>query len=319
MCCLFGLLDYGHTLSMKKRRKILRELAISSEQRGQDATGLAWFQNGRLEIQKAPKPATQFAFHLSPDAAFVMGHTRMTTQGSAARNYNNHPFAGCAAGTSFAFAHNGIFHNDLELRRTEHLPPTRIETDSYAAVQLLEKEPLCLTSIAHAAEKLEGTFTFTVLEKTGIYLVKGNNPLCVLDFPDRGFYLYASTELVMEQALRRLHLKTTPCREISIRQGEILHISTMGKLTKGTFDDSRIGLDGWGWYPMAGRLQYPYVPEDPYLEQVLGCARSMNISDGELRALLNAGYDAMDLEEMIYDPHFRQCCLEEIFCDWGCC
>ena len=43
------------------------------------------------------------------------------------------------ADASFAFAHNGVLYNDKELRAEKHLPKTKIETDSYVAVQLIEQ------------------------------------------------------------------------------------------------------------------------------------------------------------------------------------
>ena len=64
----------------------------------------------------------------------------MTTQGRASRNRNNHPFFGEAGGELFALAHNGVLWNDDILRRSKHLPKTKIETDSYIAVQLIEQK-----------------------------------------------------------------------------------------------------------------------------------------------------------------------------------
>ena len=94
-----------------------------------------------------------------------MGHTRMTTQGAASKNYNNHPFSGRAGRQSFALAHNGVLYNDMELRHTRHLPSTKIETDSYVTVQLLEKSgKLCPDTLARMAEALDGSFTITVLD-----------------------------------------------------------------------------------------------------------------------------------------------------------
>lgn len=72
-----------------------------------------------------------------------MGHTRMTTQGSEEKNYNP-PFLGCAGDLRFTLAHNGILHNDRMLRRSLKLPHTKIETDSYATVQLIERSGLYL-------------------------------------------------------------------------------------------------------------------------------------------------------------------------------
>ena len=104
-----------------------------------------------------------------------------TTQGAAGKNYNNHPFAGKAGKLPFVLAHNGVLYNDLELQRTCRLSRTKVETDSYVAVQLIEREgELKAKSLKVMAEVLEGTFTFTVLDgKNNLYFVKGNNPLTI--------------------------------------------------------------------------------------------------------------------------------------------
>lgn len=63
----------------------------------------------------------------------------------------------------FALAHNGVLVNDKELRKKDHLPKTKIETDSYIAVQLLEyKKLLNEESIKFMAEALEGSFSFSI-------------------------------------------------------------------------------------------------------------------------------------------------------------
>ena len=105
MCCLFGILDYKGQLSLKERQKILKVLSVECEARGTDATGIAYFVNDHLSIQKAAKPAHRMRFQLSSKARYIMGHTRLTTQGSAKKVYNNHPFGCRGAGTAFALAH----------------------------------------------------------------------------------------------------------------------------------------------------------------------------------------------------------------------
>lgn len=45
MCCLFGLYDYGGMLSVKQKNRIVSALAVASEVRGTDATGIA-YRNG---------------------------------------------------------------------------------------------------------------------------------------------------------------------------------------------------------------------------------------------------------------------------------
>ena len=163
MCAIFGLLDYGGTLKHSQRVHIIQELGEAAEMRGIDATGIAFFQRKRLSIQKAPKPAHRMKYRIPKEVKYIMGHTRMTTQGDAKKNYNNHPFSGKAGDQQFALAHNGVLYNDRYLRKSCKLPKTEIETDSYVAVQLLEQEKeVSFNSICKMTEKIEGHFTFKI-------------------------------------------------------------------------------------------------------------------------------------------------------------
>ena len=140
MCSLFGLIDFKECLSTHTKNKILNTLARECQVRGTDATGIAYNFNDRLRIYKRPLPARKMKIHIPHGVNVVMGHTRMTTQGNAQFNQNNHPFLGKVDGSSFALAHNGVLWNDKELRMEENLPMTSVETDSYVAVQLLEQQ-----------------------------------------------------------------------------------------------------------------------------------------------------------------------------------
>lgn len=203
MCCLFGLMDYKGSLSAYEKSRIINVLARACEVRGIDATGIAYNSGGGLHIYKRPLPAHKLRFRIPSDARVIMGHTRMTTQGSEKKNRNNHPFAGIAGQTAFALAHNGILHNDQALRHSLSLPKTRIQTDSYVAVQLLEQQKaLNLSGLKEVAEQVEGSFVFTVLdEQNRLYFVKGENPMCIYRYPRTGLILYASTETILKTAL----------------------------------------------------------------------------------------------------------------------
>ena len=121
MCSLFGLIDFKECLSTHAKNKILNTLARECQVRGTDATGIAYNFNGRLRIYKRPIPAREMKIHIPHGVHVVMGHTRMTTQGNAQFNQNNHPFLGHVDGNSFALAHNGVLWNDKELRMEETL------------------------------------------------------------------------------------------------------------------------------------------------------------------------------------------------------
>ena len=196
MCCLFGLYDYGGNLSAKQKNRIVSALAIASEARGTDATGIAYRNGARLCIYKRPFPARWMRFRIPAATKAVMGHTRMTTQGSEKQNCNNHPFYGMTNRGAFALAHNGILNNDLPLRREKKLSVSKIETDSFVIVQLLEQaDGVNLDTLRETSELLRGSFTYTVLDaQEQLYIVRGNNPFCLYHFPKQKVYLYASTK-----------------------------------------------------------------------------------------------------------------------------
>ena len=139
MCCLYGMMDYKKKLTSCQKTHIISVLSAFCEARGTDATGIAYQTCGRLHIYKRPVAAHRMRFRIPERANLIMGHTRMTTQGSAKRNYNNHPFRGRIRNNDFALAHNGVLQNDVSLRKKNHLPKSKIQTDSYVAVQLLEQ------------------------------------------------------------------------------------------------------------------------------------------------------------------------------------
>lgn len=54
MCCLFGLIDYGHRLTAKQKEHLISALAVSGEARGTDATGIAYNSHHKLQVYKRP-------------------------------------------------------------------------------------------------------------------------------------------------------------------------------------------------------------------------------------------------------------------------
>ena len=307
MCCLFGLIDYRHHLTGRKKSRIISILASACEIRGTDATGIAYNVGGTQRIYKRPVPAHCMHIRIPESARVMMGHTRMTTQGSAKRNYNNHPFPGSAGKDVFALAHNGVLHNDEILRREFRLPRTKIQLDSYIAVQLIEqKNALNFESLRHMAENVEGSFTFTVLDrKDRLYIVKGDNPLCLLHFPSLGMYLYASTEEILRHAMSRMGLGTQAACKIPLECGEILRIDRDGTLTRSTFDSSRL-FARWQapfWdtpyrSPWAGTGRSS--ASGHYLEEIKSVAAAFGYAPEEIDRLAEAGFSPEELEEFLY-------------------
>lgn len=299
MCALFGWLDYKGIVSCKLLKKLTQALANAAEERGTDASGISYIHDGNVVIYKRPKPAHKIRFAAPDDTRAMMGHTRMTTQGNEKYNYNNHPFLG-HAGTSFALAHNGVLYNDKSLRREKQLPETFIETDSYIAVQLIEQQKkLDFSSLQSMAESVQGNFTFTVLDaENSLYIIKGNNPMCLLHFADLGLYVYASTESILAKALKKINLLNVPFSKIEVTQGEILRISSDGSLTRSKFK-VQDNFDSIAW------MQYAYDWDDDYYTQqeqlLLEMCGCYGITEDDVILLLDYGYTADEIEDMLLD------------------
>lgn len=297
MCCLFGIVDYGKSLSMSQKEHILTVLSRECELRGVDATGIAYNGQGRLHIYKRPLPAHKMKFRVLSDTNIIMGHTRMTTQGSELKNRNNHPFRG----KTFALAHNGIIENDRDLRKSENLPPTEIETDSYIAVQLLERETeLTFDSLRDMAELLKGTFTITVLdEQDNLYFIRGSNPMCLYHWESRGLYLYASTEEILLGALRNLKFSLGKPKEVVLRAGDILRIDKSGELTYSSFTMKPIytrpySFALWDYYPSCIKT------EESYLDDLYSISGAFGYTREDIDALVEEGITPEEIEEYFY-------------------
>ena len=298
MCSVFGLIDYKGVLSTKQKNKIINTLARECEVRGTDATGIAYNFGGRMRIYKRPLPAHKLRLHIPNGVNIVMGHTRMTTQGNERFNWNNHPFLG-SVDKLFALAHNGVLWNDNDLRMMENLPKTNIETDSYVAVQLIEKQKaLDFASLKAMAEKVEGSFVFTVLDsEDSVWFVKGDNPLCILRYD--GFLIYASTQEILCKTIKKLRLKA-PTDILEPKEGEILKIDRSGRITTGAFAP-RTSYEHW-WRRYSPYYRDYCVDTPPNYDDLFSVAKAFGVSTEEVQALLDYGCSEAEIEEMLYDP-----------------
>lgn len=304
MCCLFGMLDYRNIFSARDKNKIIGVLSRECEARGTDATGIAFNTGSGLHIYKRPVAAHHIWYRIPDSARVIMGHTRMTTQGSEKFNYNNHPFPGQVDKLKFALAHNGVLHNDILLRSSEQLPRTHIQTDSYVAVQLIEKEnALGFDSIRKMAEKTEGSFCYTILdENDNLYIVKGDNPLALYKF--NGFYLYASTDEILTRAIKKLRLGNYS--KVNISCGDILRIDPFGMIEVQRFEFP----DYYGRYHYSFFQEAAY--EDSLLEMLTEYAGTFGIAPEDVEMLFDYGYDELEIEELMYEPSKMRKCLAEL-------
>ena len=302
MCCLFGLIDSRNQFGAKEKSRILSVLATECEERGTDATGIAYNTSRGLQIYKRPLAAHRLHLRIPAEAHVVMGHTRMTTQGSAKKNFNNHPFFGCVKGKYFALAHNGVLWNDRGLRHTKHLPKTKIQTDSYVAVQLLEQQKaLDFDSLAKMAEQVEGSFSFAVLdEQDALWIVKGDSPLSIAHFPECGVYVYASTAEILNRALTRYGRQLGRRKTVEVEMGELLKIDRRGHITRATFDASKLCRPSWEYWGSSLYAE-PTKMESEHIRLLKSAARAFGFTGEMIDRLLDQGFTTDDIEVILYE------------------
>ena len=301
MCGLFGFSRYGNE-KFAGLSDLTNSLAEQSAVRGTDATGIAFNRTNHLSILKDGKSAHRMALRHPDEISALIGHTRHSTQGSEKRNYNNHPFAGKTRNAMFALAHNGVLINDNELRSELKLPNTKVETDSYIAVQLIESQrTLNMDSIKYMAEKVNGSFSFSVLDdKDNIYLVKGDSPLCILHFPKEKMYVFASTEEILFKAVidSKLlsSLKKGAFEESDISDGEILKICSDGKLIRDKFEYSIYNGRNWWDFGFSG-LGYS---KNEYIDDLKAIGAYHGYTSEDIDRFLKSGFSPEEIEEFIY-------------------
>ena len=318
MCALFGFLDCGRKIPLKALQKLIQVLANASEVRGEHASGISYMKGNQMTIYKRPKPAHKMKFKFPNHTRAVMGHVRYTTQGSQEFNQNNHPFKG-HAGVDFAFAHNGVLHNDRELRREKQLPITNIETDSYVAVQLIEaQKALNFDTLRNMAEDVRGSFTFTILDETNsLWFVKGSSPLYLIYFPELKLYVYSSTGSIMKTALKHTPLRWMHYEVIEADEGDIIKIAPDGKITRdrfhvptffnSNFSNRRFGWslnDTTGWdYDYDEYVEMDDDFDDDSYATLIDMCGYYGINEEAVDYLRDMGYTYDEIEEYLFEHH----------------
>lgn len=310
MCAIFGFVNYRQSLSRSDMKELINRLSVESEVRGKDATGIAYVKRGELKVFKRAKPAHRVRLYAPDDTVILTGHTRMTTQGNAKYNYNNHPFTGKTVNGSFALCHNGVLYNDDGLIKSENLPKSRIETDSYVATQLIEKYGrLDFKTIAKMSEAVQGSFVFTILsDKNKLFIAKGDNPLCLIHYKQLGLYVYTSTNEIMKNVLKGIFLETLPFEMIDVNEGDIISIDRHGHFEKSSFVQNEYSFN-WHYcgYGQSAYDDYSEFENDKLSE----ICSIFGVSQNDLLMLYDIGYTDEEIEAMLCDKSILRQCINE--------
>ena len=167
MCGIFGIIS-----KTGNNKLMLKKLAIHAAQRGTDSSGLAYVQDGRLNIERADYRIQRLMKEVAPyKSELVVGHSRLATNGV----YDNQPIVR----DEFVVVHNGIITNVDELWETEALD-RKLEIDSEIIPALLNKYIRTSDDIEFGVSKLfelcEGVISAIIIApRLNVVMLVSNN------------------------------------------------------------------------------------------------------------------------------------------------
>lgn len=197
-------------------RQLARELLLSIQERGEDATGAAWSETveGGKDVMfaKLDIPADEFVGSLKElmpvYTRTAILHTRWATQGDPADNDNNHPIVvGSTVGV-----HNGVITNDDTLFAEDDWDRIA-EVDSEAIFQLIEHAKDPLTQL----HRLKGRAAIAWLDtKTPdtLHLARLDGSPLWIGTTVGGSLVFASTKPLLEEAAKRASVRLGWVREV---------------------------------------------------------------------------------------------------------
>ena len=135
--------------------------------------------------------------------------------------------------------------------------------------------------------------------------------MCLLHFAQLGLYIYASTESILKKALQKSGFHKYPFEVLNIEEGTILEIDRYGFLTCSTFEVQESFRFG-KWYNWYDELEEEYYTQQE--ELLLEMCSCYGVTEEDVLLLLDYGYSADEIEEMLCDTTF----LHDTICAIQC-
>jgi len=257
MCAIFGIafLDNHKFRNNNALSQLINNLMTECQDRGRDATGLAFVHKQRIAVIKHNVKADRFsrlkavknAVKIYADLKkvdgpeklkMILGHCRQETKGTHKIKHNNHPIIT----DKVVGVHNGIIRNDDALFANYATVPEIIRkgsVDSEVIFRLIDyysnqKGIGTKYGIIDTCNKLEGTFACAMVNKRDndvLWLFKARNPTDVLYYPKAGVVIFASANWYIKRAIHLLgvHLSTDfgACKEIEYPPESALSINVL--------------------------------------------------------------------------------------------
>jgi glutamine---fructose-6-phosphate transaminase (isomerizing) len=249
MCGIFGIiLKPGTTYSAGSVKGSLKKIALFSESRGKDSSGIAFrdVQENSIEVIKGDIPVSELIkddmYFKQLDASFnayqkgdgfsVFGHARLVTNGSQLHEVNNQP----VIKDGILVIHNGIIVNADELWEIHAGIKREYKIDTEIIPSLIrsgldDKKDL-LTSCNEAFNKLTGTYSVAMMlnDHDEFILATNNGSLYFITDYDT-YFVFASESYFLDQLKREKafspfggNLEVIP---LGANQGIVVNMSTL--------------------------------------------------------------------------------------------
>ena len=155
-----------HSLTEKQASAPCQFAGRASAVRGQDATGNCLRTEWKTAIYKRPKPAARMQLRLPKGTTQLLGHVRMTTQGRGRKTITIIRSAVHCPAETLHWPTTVYCITKRAFACGFNLPQTAVETDSFVAVQLLQKLWRGDTADHYCyGRTVGGTFTFSDFRK----------------------------------------------------------------------------------------------------------------------------------------------------------
>ena len=196
MCGIYGLATSPTPYTKRQFKlviKVIREIAIASETRGEHSSGIAQVGN-KTKIHKSLLKSSKFVDSkgyigavksLNDGNNILLGHTRFATEGAIVKN-NAHPFR---VGDTIG-AHNGCVYNIDEMQ-------TKLDKQCPVDSQLIFKAIDTNDDIGEAVKHFDSDFSLSYVKENPMILHlcrEDNRPLYVAYVPSLRTLFYASDD-----------------------------------------------------------------------------------------------------------------------------
>ncbi len=244
--------------------------------RGYDSSGIAYFNNGKLNIIKEEGKIINLIdkVNLDTKSNIGIGHTRWATHG-VANKANAHPHKT----GKFIIVHNGIIENHDEIKKDLIKKGYKFKSDTDTEVvsalldYLYSKEKDVLKVVQKLNYFLKGSYALSILccdDKKTLYALKKNSPL-IIGVADEANYVASDVPAILDKTKKYIALEDGCYAKITkddvkiFKDGKNLDF----KVKEFEYDDSSIDKQGYEHFMLKEINEQPEVfkkTTNPYLK-----------------------------------------------------